>query len=230
VGDIHGCVEMLQALLEGVALRPEDTLVFLGDYIDRGKHSKRVVETLLATRQKHANTVCLRGNHEDMLLRAAREWDRYGEEAWLGGDWTAIWWRNGGNRTAKSYGASRNTWRRAIPPAHWEFFGSTALEYTEGGYHFVHAGLVPPGVVWEEPEDPRLWIREPFIESEHDFGRIVVFGHTPQLSMAPLVMPNKICLDTAAVFGGRLTLAVFDPDAEGDARLEFAVRQVGRGA
>ena len=93
------------------------------------------------------------------------------------------------------------------------------MEYVTKHYHFVHAGLLPPGRHWEGEGwglDPRLWIREPFLSSRADFdGRTVVFGHTPQMSGLPLIARNKIGLDTAAVFGGPLTAAAFESDFSG---------------
>jgi serine/threonine protein phosphatase 1 len=230
IGDIHGCLGPLTAALKSITrdrISSEDTVVFLGDYIDRGKQSRQVIEASLEWERFHPRTIFLRGNHEDMLLRAKKEWIENDSGITLDSDAFHLWWQNGGSETLRSYRASRKTWASSLPPSHWEFFNRTQLEYLEGGYHFVHAGLLPKNAFWEYPdEDPRLWIREPFLYSQEDFGgRIVVFGHTPQLNARPLVMPNKIGLDTAAVFGGRLTLALLDPNAEGDDRLRFEIRQ-----
>ncbi|MBW3622942.1 MAG: serine/threonine protein phosphatase [Armatimonadetes bacterium] len=233
IGDIHGCHRQLIPALDEIAsrdLRPEETVVFLGDYIDRGNDSRAVVDSLMRWKEKHGNTVFLRGNHEQMLLDAREDLLRLGGEGMLYSDALPRWWQNGGNATARSYRASMNTWPRAIPPDHWQFFRQTAMEYAEGGYHFLHAGRLPEGMTWEYADradiDPRLWIRGPFLSYEGDFqGKVVVFGHTPQLDAKPLIHPNKIGLDTAAVFGGKLSMAVLDPDADGEARLEFELLQ-----
>jgi len=211
--------EML-ALLERQPLHANDTLVFLGDYIDRGEDSRAVIETLLDLQARHENIVFLRGNHEQLMLDA-----RDGPSPQpspmpgfvLHSDPMALWLQNGGVDTALSYRISDwMHWWDEIPQSHWDFIEATQMEYITPRYHFVHAGLLPPGRSWEgEPYglDPRLWIRSEFLSSRTDFeGRTVVFGHTPQSSGRPLIKPNKIGLDTGAVFGGPLTAAAFDPD------------------
>jgi len=227
IGDIHGQQTMLLALLEKLARQPvrdDDLLVFLGDYIDRGENPRAVIETLLELREHHPNTVFLRGNHEQMMLDAREEAPpepppsrRYRPQS----ERVLAWLMNGGGETLRSYavGSSPNWWK-AIPEAHWEFIQATRMEYIVGRYHFVHAGLVPPGYGcrWKAEFgeiDPRLWIREPFLSSSASFGgRVVIFGHSPQHSGRPLIRANKIGLDTAAVYGGSLTAAVFDPDSK----------------
>jgi len=110
--------------------------------------------------------------------------------------------------------ASFSHWLEAIPQSHWEFLRATQIEHVTPHYHFVHAGLLPPGMTSESEGwtiDPRLWVREPFLSSRANFnGRIVVFGHTPQHKGRPLIHRNKIGLDTGAAYGGPLTAAIFD--------------------
>lgn len=211
VGDIHGKRAMLARVLEYLRanLDEADRAVFLGDYIDRGEDSRGVIEDLIAFRADYPETVFLMGNHERMML------DVYEE------DNLELWLSNGGGATLKSYGTFltplTDAWLDFIPAAHLDFLEATLLEWKEDGYHFVHAGLVPPGETWGfqsavlECPDPRLWMREPFLSSEANFGAFVVFGHTPQRSGLPLLMPNKLGIDTAACFGGRLTVAALGP-------------------
>ena len=247
IGDIHGQHTMLCALLEKLIELPlevEDTVVFLGDYVDRGEDARAVVETLLQWRGRHANSVFLRGNHEQLML------DAYGvpaasPDSSSRAQPTLVWLQNGGIETLLSYAppgfkdwcaavdyllfrmpagllaelkASSGLWLEAIPQSHWEFLQATEMEYVTPRYHFVHAGLLAPGSSWASEGwsiDPRLWVREPFLSSRADFdGRIVVFGHTPQRRGRPLVHRNKIGLDTGAVFGGPLTAGVFDAQAD----------------
>jgi serine/threonine protein phosphatase 1 len=223
IGDIHGQISMLNALLDMLheeGFEPgRDTLLFLGDYIDRGEDSRATVERMLEIQREYPDTIFLRGNHEQMLLDA-----RDGELPTVNdagtmaifSDATLLWLQNGGMNALDSYGGLTNPleWWEMIPDAHWDFFRSTCMEHITPQYHFVHAGLLPPGARWEgEPHglDPRLWVREPFLHSRHDFeGRVVVFGHTPQQTGRPLIQRNKIGLDTGAVFGGNLTAGAFD--------------------
>jgi serine/threonine protein phosphatase 1 len=222
VGDIHGQLTMLQQMLEALRKQPlnaGDTVVFLGDYIDRGKDSRGVIDALLAFQAEHANCVFLRGNHEQLILDAFNEDppESAGRAGYmLYGERTLLWLQNGGTETLDSYSIEDYTeWVEGIPEAHWQFVRDTQQEYKTEDYHFVHAGLLPPGMGWDGQSmnlDPHLWIRDPFLTSAADFeGRIVVFGHTPQMSGKPLVQPNKIGIDTAAVFGKRLTAAIIDP-------------------
>jgi serine/threonine protein phosphatase 1 len=230
IGDIHGQQSMLLALLaklEKLPLQEDDILLFLGDYVDRGENSCAVIETLLKLRARRDNVLFLRGNHEQLMLDAYDgEQPQPGEEpnSLVLPERMVNWLYNGGIDTLTSYrdgfsGADFLNWKAFIPEAHWEFLRATEMEYVTDRYHFVHAGLLPPGRTWEgAPEgfDPRLWIREPFLSSKADFGgRIVVFGHTPQMNGKPLIARNKIGLDTAAVFGGRLTAAAFPPSSQG---------------
>ena len=223
IGDIHGKITMLRQLLAEIVAQPlqeDDTVVFLGDYVDRGEDSRAVIDEVIRFKaEQHANTVFLRGNHEQLMLDS-REDDpprpapRNGfilfEEK------TLNWLQNGGVDTLLSYGLEDySAWVDSIPAAHWKFLEDTRFEHLIPGYHFVHAGLLPPNVSWDMGGwglDPRLWIREEFLNSAADFdGRIVVFGHTPQRTGKPLVQPNKLGIDTGAVFGGPLTCAILEP-------------------
>ena len=223
IGDIHGKVTMLRQMLALIIAQPlqeEDTVIFLGDYVDRGEDSRGVIEEIIRFKaEQHANTIFLRGNHEQLMLEA-REDDppraAPREGFILFGEKTLNWLQNGGVDTLESYGMEDySEWVDVIPAEHWEFLEKTRFEHQIPGYHFVHAGLLPSDAHWEMAGwglDPRLWIREEFLNSVADFdGRIVVFGHTPQRTGKPLVQPNKIGIDTGAVFGKSLTAAILDP-------------------
>jgi len=223
IGDVHGQLTMLRALLDQIRdapLRDEDIILFLGDYIDRGEDSRGVIEELLQLQRERPNTIFLRGNHESLLL-SARESEPSRISPTSGklqvSDELLLWLQNGGELALESYDEDYEDedlleWWTMIPDSHWDFFNSTQFEYVTPRYHFVHAGLLPPGETWDGADrdmDVRLWIREPFLSSRHDFGKVVVFGHTPMKE--PVIQPNKIGLDTGAVFGGMLTAAAFDP-------------------
>ncbi len=220
IGDIHGQVTLLRGLLdtlEKLPLAAEDMLVFIGDYIDRGKDARAVIDTLIDLQIQRPSTVFLRGNHEQLMLDSR---DGPAPEPSpvpglvLHSEITLNWLQNGGVETLLSYRVQDFLrWWEFVPDAHWRFFEETRTEFVTDRCHFVHAGLLPPGEIWEgtgTEYDPRLWIREPFLSSGWDFGRTVVFGHTPQRSGSPLVLPNKIGIDTAAAYGGPLTAVVLN--------------------
>ncbi|GJE61988.1 metallophosphoesterase family protein [Methylobacterium trifolii] len=209
IGDIHGCADLLDALLARIeahsAGRPY-RLVFLGDYIDRGPDSAGVIRMVSRLHWSDPDRVaCLMGNHEAMLLDSLST--PGAAEHWL---------RNGGTETLLSFGTAEITdlpgealdWLEALPSLH-----------EDGRRWYVHAGF-RPGCIPPDP-DPhnRLWIREPFLSEDCDFGRHVVHGHTPQPSGRPDVRAYRTNLDTGAVYGGALTAGVFS-DAQGPA-LEF---------
>jgi serine/threonine protein phosphatase 1 len=239
IGDIHGESEKLRRLLEQILpeLAPEDTLLFLGDYIDRGPDTRGALDTLIALSHRHANLIFLRGNHEQMFLDALESpTPRRAQdpEHVLVSAETAFWMRYGGANMMRSYDPGffelpqdvLLTWWTFIPEEHIAFLRRTQIEHVTKYYHFVHAGLVPPGEVWYEAlnepgRDPRQWIYAQFIDSPADFGRIVVYGHS-SIGHRPRIQDNKIGLDTRCGSGGPLTAAAFDPSVP--PRRPFAAR------
>jgi serine/threonine protein phosphatase 1 len=193
VGDIHGCFDKLVSLMKiiDIDLRRE-TLVFIGDYVDRGPHSREVVDYLIDLGRRESRVVFLKGNHEQMLQDYLSGSDRLG------------FLYNGGGATLESYlkGGSQ-TATHCIPPAHIEFFDNLCLHHETEDYIFVHGGLKPSVPLDEQKEWDMLWIRDEFISSDFDFGKRVIFGHTP--FREPLILDNKIGIDTGAVYGNKLT-------------------------
>ena len=193
IGDIHGCYDKLIALMNKINIDLDsEKLVFLGDYIDRGPDSYEVVDYLINLKKKYPDIVFIKGNHEEMLEKYISETDRF------------TYLINGGQQTLESYSRYyKPTDDSLIPDEHFEFFESLVLYQETDHYIFVHAGLrknVP--LEKQKPED-MLWIRKNFIQSNYDFGKQVVFGHTPLPE--PLLQPNKIGIDTGAVYGNKLT-------------------------
>jgi serine/threonine protein phosphatase 1 len=196
IGDIHGHLDSLERLMEKIKPDLEkDQLVFMGDYIDRGPHSKGVVDYVLRLRNTAPphNVVCLKGNHEAMFLN------------FLQGEDMELFLFNGGLSTIKDYWGRRwkDLEKLVLPPDHDKFFRELKLYYETPDYIFVHGGLKPGVPLKEQDEEDLLWIRGEFITAMDDFGRKVVFGHTP--FRQPLVLPNKIGIDTGAVYGNFLT-------------------------
>ncbi len=190
VGDIHGNLDPLEDLLAKIPLDwADDYLVFLGDYIDRGPEPRLVLDFLMALKEKHPDrVVCLLGNHEWMFLRYL---EGYGKEIYL---------LNGGEITLAQFLEDGII---HVPTTYISFL-RTLLPYWETDrYIFVHAGLRPGIPLKDQTLKELLFIREEFIYSDYDWGKLVIFAHTPFFE--PLVSPNKIGIDTGCVYGGALT-------------------------
>jgi serine/threonine protein phosphatase 1 len=196
IGDIHGCLDKLRSLMQKIDADPAgDTLVFIGDYIDRAAGGRDVVDYVLTLKKQHSKVICLCGNHESMLLRYLEGID---EEIYL---------QNGGLATLNAYGISKSDSPRKrkakVPADHLRFYESLLLYYETDDFIFVHAGLEPGVPLSQQDTHDLLWVRQEFIASDYDFGKRVIFGHTHL--QEPLIMPNKIGIDTGAVYGGKLS-------------------------
>ncbi len=196
IGDIHGCISKLENIIDRIDLDAQnDTLVFIGDYIDRGPDSKGVVDFVLELRKSINQVICLLGNHEQMFLDYLHD-ENFNKEIFL---------VNGGGNTISSYGVIETSEgiKVDVPESHMQFFTSLLPYYETDDYIFVHAGLRPNIPLEKQSIEDLIWIRHEFINSSYDFGKIVIFGHT--LFSQPLIEPNKIGIDTGAVYGGKLT-------------------------
>lgn len=212
IGDIHGRADLLERLLVRIAddaagqAAERPLLVFLGDYVDRGTDSRRVVDLVLHGVPAGFSAVRLKGNHEQLLL------DFLADPARL-----PLWLANGGDATMASYGldvaeldarsSAPALWRRRflslLPTEHRRFFETLELTALLGDYFFVHAGVRPGVALDRQSAHDFLWIRDEFLSSGVDFGKVVVHGHTP--GEAPVVRANRIGIDTLAWASGRLT-------------------------
>ncbi len=213
IGDIHGRADLLADMLAQIETDAQAsseidrrTLVFLGDYVDRGPDNWGVVEMLLGGLPQGFEAHFLKGNHEAILLD-------FLDDATL----LEHWLMNGGEPTLASYGvaterlnrfrAPPESWRKAfaeaLPETHLRFFKSLKLSVSFGDYLFVHAGIRPDVPLAAQVEADLIWIRSPFLDCAEPFGKIVVHGHTP--GKEPVTRSNRIGIDTGAVFTDRLT-------------------------
>jgi len=222
VGDIHGRLDLLEDLLIRISEDAQQhhadqarSLIFLGDYIDRGSESRGVVERLLDDSTPGFAKVYLMGNHEEAMLG-------FLEGLSDGLDWLSF----GGLETLMSYGvplrsmprsedavfALRRALAEAVPQTHLDFFRNCTLHHSVGDYLFVHAG-VRPGIALERQRPTDLmWIRDDFLRSRVPLAdRVVVHGHT--ICDLPQNREHRINIDTGAFVSGRLTCLVLR-DAE----------------
>ncbi|MDH3688670.1 MAG: metallophosphoesterase [Gammaproteobacteria bacterium] len=202
IGDIHGCATELEMLLEKLPLDADSTVVFVGDFIDRGAQSKRVIEIVLDLKQS-TNVVALMGNHEQMLLSFLDE-----PESALAG----MFIYNGGGATLASYSDAPGEY--SIPDKHINFLRSLQLYHQLQDYVFVHAGLPDIDIAKLDIKKfmmQMLWIRGPFLKSEFDWKSRVIHGHTPVTEVE--FRANRINLDTGCAFNGNLS-AVGLPSGE----------------
>ena len=198
IGDIHGCSQALADLLKIMEpIHQEDTIIFIGDYIDRGPDSKGVVDIILNLRKKHGKTITLMGNHEFMFVNALKD---IGVTDFL---------TMGGDATFNSYSIALDTLQdihTKIPREHLIFFQELLLYWEDQNNIYVHAGLQPGVHLTQQSMDWLLWAREDFINLTYNFGKKVIFGHTP--FDKPKTDDNKIGIDTGVVYGGHLTCLI----------------------
>ncbi len=222
VGDCHGCLEALRGLRAAIvadsaradARGPRARrrlVVYLGDYVDRGPDSRGVVELLIGEALAGFESVHLLGNHELFMRRFLD-----------GEDDASVWMMNGGPATLRSYGLDaaaltrsgagglREALTAAVPVAHRAFLDGLALSHLEGDYFFVHAGVRPGVPLADQEADDLLWIREPFLGSTADHGKVVVHGHSRVAEVE--TRPNRIGIDTGVCYGGKLTALVLEGD------------------
>ncbi len=215
IGDIHGrddLLEQLALLVHADAYRrqaPRNVVVYLGDYVDRGPQSRAVIERLLHAPLPGFESVHLKGNHEDIMLR-------FLDDISIGPSWLTY----GGMETLVSYGVeppypdappmelvrAQERLRQALPKEHLDFLRRLRMTHEEGDYVFVHAGMKPGVPLGAQREEDMLWIRDEFLLSQSSFGRIVVHGHS--ITRDPDVRQNRIGIDTGAFASGRLTALV----------------------
>ena len=193
IGDLHGEVSLLRALLATLPFRPQDTLVFLGDYLDRGEDSIATIRELIALQKRHQRSIFLRGNHEDAWL-----------ERWNGVRFTA----------PPDMPGALEIWDQCdghIPFEIGDWLERTHISYEDEYAYYIHAGALPKKPVERTSDFVKMWGSKGFLESTYDWGKPLVFGHWKMKE--PLLQPNKIGIDTGAYKNGTLT-AVRLPDRQ----------------
>lgn len=217
VGDIHGRIDLLELLLDkidrDIAARPgpRPVHIFLGDYVDRGPGSREVLQRLI-DRSRSNETVTLKGNHETFPLEFLKRPAVLAE------------WRNfGGLQMLLSYGLQPSMnpdmaeqielaqkFREVLPPSHLTLLATMPHSFTLGDFFFVHAGVKPGVPLEKQAEEHLLWIKQEFLLSDDDHGKMIVHGHTPVAE--PDFHPNRINIDTGAYATGKLTCLVIEGD------------------
>lgn len=217
-GDIHGRADLLREMFTVVdadlVRNPVRRAihVFLGDYVDRGPDSAGTLDLLIERGRRH-ETICLKGNHEVFMLEVLLDPSKLGD-----------WSKFGGLPTLMAYGiqptlnpgpaeqvALIEALRKRLPDAHRRFLEGLLPSYICGDFFFVHAGVRPGIPLNEQTEADMLWIRDEFLDSEENFGKFIVHGHTPVRE--PDIRPNRINIDTGAYATGNLTLLTIQEDS-----------------
>jgi len=204
IGDIHGCHAPLKELLAKIRPDPiRDRVIFLGDYINRGPESKKVITELIEWQKNIPRTVFLKGNHEEMFMH------------FLNGQSDSPFLQVGGLATLQSYGVmapDAGRARRAVPESHYQFFMSLLPYWGEDNYVFVHAGLEQGKHLALQTAEWLYWAdRDRFMKQKFSGVQGVVFGHFVQKK--PLIMDKMVGIDCGAVYGGNLVCLVL-PDME----------------
>jgi len=223
VGDIHGRLDMLQAIhraIEADAVQRTGPfkIIYLGDYVSRGPDSKGVLDCLMAQSMPGFAMHYLKGNHEDIMLR------------FLDGDliWGRHWLNYGGMEALASFGVTavtadiaddermeslRHQFRERVTASQSKFLRSLEIIRREGDYRFVHGGVDPDKPLAAQSENDMIWIRDKFLDSDRDFGAVIVHGHC--ISPEPTVRHNRIGIDTGAARDMALTCLVVDGTERG---------------
>ncbi|WP_084164697.1 metallophosphoesterase family protein [Skermanella stibiiresistens] len=219
IGDIHGRADLLMRLHDMViedakaSPGPVNYLVYLGDYVDRGLHSRQVIDLMIGGPPPTFGSVHLRGNHEATF-----------QEFLNNPSVGPGWFKFGGLATLHSYGIQipsgltpeervsygQQELRRVIPPSHVSFLNHLRPSLTIGDYFFTHAGIRPGVALNRQQKDDMMWIRDDFLNSTVDHGKVVVHGHT--ICDLPEVRNNRIGIDTGAYASGHLTCLVLEGD------------------
>lgn len=202
IGDTHGCYNELKSLIATLEKNKEynkkrDRLIFLGDYIDRGRDSRKVIGFIKQLQKHNKNVIALMGNHEDMLLKYLNRVDE-------------CWTWNGCEATIESYKGYEKHFRNDV-----EWMRNLPLYYEDEHCIYVHAGIDIDKSMEEQDKHTLLWVREPFIYNSGKCNKQVIFGHTPTLMLGGEDKPvrtynGNLAIDTGCVYNGALTALILD--------------------
>ena len=208
-GDIHGCAEALDALIDVIDPVKDDRLIMLGDYVDRGPDSRTVIQQLLSLGAR-CQLVPLLGNHEIMLLRALESMEQL-----------IFWLGYGGQQTVDSYGGDPHQ----IPREHIDFMRGCLPHFETDTHIFVHANYQHDQPLDEQPEEKLLWSHlNQSVPPPHYSGKKAFVGHTPQVSGDILDLGYLVCIDTCCYGGGWLTAVDVDSGELWQANLDGQLR------
>jgi serine/threonine protein phosphatase 1 len=218
IGDIHGRADLLQTLhtmiLDDAKTANQDVkkiVIYLGDYVDRGLESKAVIDILINGALPDFEAVYLKGNHEEQFLE-------FMEDSSAG----PYWFKIGGDGTVYGYGVRvpndvtpderpeyiHEELQASVPKSHLDFLSRLELTKEIGDYFFVHAGINPGRPIDKQLPEDLLWIRNEFLDSEVNFGKVVVHGHSITNNLE--ILDNRICIDTGAYITNKLTCLVLE--------------------
>jgi serine/threonine protein phosphatase 1 len=190
MGDIHGCFHTLRSLIDCIRPDSDDTIVFLGDYIDRGPDSKQVLDYIICLKNQGLKVITLKGNHEDLMMKS-----------FLGKNEMLSWMYNGGKYTLESFGVSSLV---EIDPFYINFIENMPYYYVLDTIYFVHAGFNEQQGFQFTDKKAMLWIRKDHYQSDFFKEKKILHGHTPQrletLKQHLTNQPNVINIDTGCVY------------------------------
>lgn len=218
IGDVHGCFRQLEELLDLIAhdnarrsAEATPSIIFLGDFIDRGPDSAKVIDKVMTLSEENSNVFALKGNHEQVFCDIA------------GGDLMMLddWLRMGGRATLRSYGIDPD-WAKAnkrdlperlndvVPANHIPWINHLPLTARSNDYFFCHAGVRPGVRLSRQQNEDLLWIRRDFLNDDRPHGAVVVHGHSIEFDV--VIRHNRIGVDTGAYKTGRLSAIMLDGD------------------
>jgi serine/threonine protein phosphatase 1 len=221
IGDIHGQIDMLKSAHARIAQDRKRTgdeeapIIHLGDLVDRGPDSAGVIDLLLTGAKNGKPWITLKGNHDRMFSRFARQGIHHDARISSGLSWLDP--RLGGIETLASYGiTAREVFAedahakasQTIPEAHLDFIDGLPLIHEAGPLLFVHAGIKPNVPLKAQDEDDLIWIRKGFLDHLNPHPWLVIHGHTAL--DAPEHFTNRVDLDSGAGYGRPLTAAVIE--------------------